>query len=162
MITRKKFERKLSNLVPKQYGIYATKDIKKDELIYDFSHSKTVSYVTQHNSEIADKKYIVYDDTDWSYHNHHCDPNMYHDFNILHAYALRSIKKGDEITRNYCTNHWKLGFPFECQCGANCCIGLVRGAKFLNFEQININVNYFAYHIREKLSKQTANILSKL
>ena len=78
-------------MCPKEYGLYATKDIGKHEIIYDFSNSKTNTYNTQHASEIDEGEYIVYDDDAWSFHNHSFVSSTFHDLNKLQAFPLRPI-----------------------------------------------------------------------
>ena len=57
------------------------------------------------------------------YVNHSCKPNSY--MRVCHSlvefYALRNIKKGEELTCNYGPTHHD--GKLKCRCGAPGCIG---------------------------------------
>ncbi|HRI21839.1 MAG TPA: SET domain-containing protein [Panacibacter sp.] len=57
------------------------------------------------------------------YVNHSCKPNSYMRvcYSRVEFYALRTIKKGEEITCNYGPTHHD--GTLECRCGAPGCIG---------------------------------------
>jgi len=59
------------------------------------------------------------------YVNHRCDPNTYMRVFNCHVefYALRSIKKGEELTCNYGLTHHEGKLP--CRCGAKNCKGFI-------------------------------------
>eukprot|EP01084_Bolivina_argentea_P049577 91173_1 len=93
MSSVQKFERRNSEYVNSQAGLFATSDIKKGEMICDWSGSAIVPKKTSHSTQIGVGKNIIYDCEDFQYYNHNCDPNFYHDFNEMKSFALRTIKK---------------------------------------------------------------------
>lgn len=62
---------------------------------------------------------------DLKYINHSCDPNTYLRVlkNRVEFYALRNIKKGEELTADYGETHHDGKLP--CRCGANNCKGFL-------------------------------------
>ncbi len=63
------------------------------------------------------------DATGLKYINHGCDPNTYMRvaYNHVEFYALRNIKRGEELTCNYGPTHHD--GKLKCQCGAANCKG---------------------------------------
>ena len=63
--------------------------------------------------------------------NHHCQPSAYLDAERLCFVAARDIAAGEELTFNYLTSEWDMAEAFECRCGAESCLGNIRGFKHL-------------------------------
>lgn len=63
--------------------------------------------------------------------NHSCDPNVRLDTGRMEVVAARDIEPGDELAYFYPATEWDMAEPFECDCGAAECLGVVRGAKHL-------------------------------
>jgi uncharacterized protein len=61
--------------------------------------------------------------------NHSCDPNLYVRFNgkRIYYYALRAIKKGEELTIDY--RFEASNYPVPCRCGAKTCRGTINVKK---------------------------------
>jgi uncharacterized protein len=57
--------------------------------------------------------------------NHGCRPNIYLRIarGRLEFYALRRIRKGEELTANYGDTHH--GGSLRCRCGADACVGFI-------------------------------------
>lgn len=57
--------------------------------------------------------------------NHSCDPNVYmrRAYRQVEYYALRNIKKGEELTCDYGETHHEGTLP--CKCGAKNCRGFI-------------------------------------
>lgn len=57
--------------------------------------------------------------------NHSCDPNVYmrRAYRKVEYYALRTIKKGEELTCDYGETHHEGTLP--CRCGAKNCRGFI-------------------------------------
>ncbi len=62
---------------------------------------------------------------DMRFINHSCDPNTYMRILGYHVefYALRNIKKGEELTCNYGETHHE--GQLKCRCGAKNCVGYI-------------------------------------
>ena len=117
---------------------------------------------TSHTTQIDVGKNILYDTEDFQYYNHSCDPNFYHDFKSMKSFALRDIKKGEELTRFYCCNEWAMVAPFMCSCGAKECCKFVGGAKHLSLKKLEEYAPYLAPHVKGLLQRDIDALVSKL
>ena len=108
-------------------GLFASEDIRKDEIVLDFSDGK-VYYAEKGNEfskEIADFA-IQFEERKWidthsigRFINHSCEPNcgIKGNFQIV---AMRDIKKDEELTYDYEMTEdsdWRM----ECLCGSGSC-----------------------------------------
>jgi len=108
-------------------GLFASEDIKKGEVVADFSDGKI--YDAEKCSDLP-KKFadyaIQFEEHKWidtpsngRYLNHSCEPNcgVRGEFQIV---AMRNIKKGEKLTFDYEMTEdsdWKM----ECLCGSKLC-----------------------------------------
>ncbi len=110
----------------KGLGIFAIRDIKKDEIITEFSGPVVTipefdgipDEVIDHLFNIGVDKYIMAREPAVRT-NHSCDPNagIVKDVFLV---AMRNIKAGEEVTFDYSTiiaDAWVM----ECQCGSDLC-----------------------------------------
>ena len=135
-----------SNVVIKQTenigkGLFALKNFKKNELILSIN-GKTIETEKPKlfSKEIQDhwfpfdkkgkNKYYVLPNIPWKYLNHSCNPNagIKNNKNIV---AIKSIKKGEEITFDYAMNNidnWKM----KCKCNSKNCRGIISTYNLLD------------------------------
>ena len=125
------------------YGIYATQDIGINELIFKGEEMPqrivTRNYVAQNWEEkekenfrryaypISKEVFLLWDDnpSGWAPQNHSCNANTaYQGLNVL---ATKNIDKGEELTLDYASFLDENMEPFDCQCGAVNCRGLISG-----------------------------------
>lgn len=115
-------------------GVFAIKDFKKSEKVYSFKKGNVVNKSQIQNVSQKDKRYLdkISDDEfeiiepPARYVNHSCNPNITEKERT--AYALKNIKKGEEITIDYDKIAY-LEKPFECHCGSKNCRKFVRGRR---------------------------------
>ncbi|CAN5893257.1 hypothetical protein BH11BAC4_BH11BAC4_05090 [soil metagenome] len=125
------------------FGIYATAPIRQHELIFKGEEKSqriaTKSYIKRNwNAKELDnfKKYayplsnevfLLWDENPagWAPQNHSCDANTA--YKGLNVYALRDIKKGEELTLNYALFLDEHMEPFMCSCGSDQCKGHITG-----------------------------------
>ena len=125
------------------YGIYARQEIKKGELVFSGEERSqrlvTRRFVEQNWNEddkelfrryaypVSNEVFLLWDDdpSGWAPQNHSCKPNII--CNGLNAVALRSIKKGEELTLDYAVFLDEHMESFVCRCGADNCRGLISG-----------------------------------
>lgn len=119
------------------YGIYANKNLEKEEIIFNKegkSHrlisKKFVDENWREDEKINFKKYawpvspdiyILWDENpmEWAPQNHSCDANTrYEGLNVV---ACKNIKKGEELTLNYTAFLNNEMESFVCNCGAGNC-----------------------------------------
>jgi len=125
------------------YGIYATQNIRANELIFKGEEMAqrvvTRTYVERYWNvkeketfrkyayPLSKEVFLLWDNnpSGWAPQNHSCEPNTtYEGLNVV---ALRNINKGEELTLNYATFLDENMEPFYCQCGSVNCCGLVTG-----------------------------------
>jgi D-alanine-D-alanine ligase len=125
------------------YGIYATKNITKGELIFEGEGKAqrmiTKAFVKKNWNEkeqedfrryaypISDEVFILWDNNpqEWAPQNHCCEPNTA--YKGLNIYAIKDVDKGQELTLDYTAFLSDAMEPFQCQCGAVTCKGLIQG-----------------------------------
>jgi len=132
----------------KGQGLFANKNFKKGQLIFHHDKSKLKKYTLDELSKFPDKKtehadYVGYgkyvlDFHACSYMNHSCDPNTVIKMKTIlksDVFALKDIKKGDELTHDYAYTAVdqidnKEGWEMKCSCGSEGCRGVVIGDFF--------------------------------
>jgi hypothetical protein len=125
------------------YGIYATRHIAPNELIFNGEGRSqrliTRRYVEKNWDEtekeifrryaypLSNEVFLLWDNdpSAWAPQNHSCEPNTAYDG--LNVVATRPILPGQELTLNYASFLDDRMEPFECRCGAPNCQGLIKG-----------------------------------
>lgn len=125
------------------YGIYASRDLGKGEIIFKGEGRAqriiTKRFVEKNWNEdeklhfrryaypVSEELFILWDDdpSEWAPQNHSCEPNTA--FDGLNVLALRHIYKGEELTLDYAQFLDENMEPFQCQCGSSHCRGLIAG-----------------------------------
>ena len=121
-------------------GLYAATNIKKDTKIIEYKGKIITVKETETNPKFDNNKAIYlfnlnkkYDlDGDFKYNtarliNHSCDPNCEVDGVGLKLwiYAVKDIKKNEELTYDYGFSFDKDYKDFPCRCGAKKCVGFI-------------------------------------
>lgn len=125
--------------------VIATAPIAKNENILSVS-GNILPAPNKYTIQIAPDKHLEsftsdYTDTDslWRFINHSCKPNCAINITNRMLFALQEIKTGEEITFDYNTTEAEISSPFVCNCGAKNCLKYIRGYKYLNREQSQMN-----------------------
>lgn len=85
--------------------------------------------------------------------NHSCDPSVVFDTAKLEVrVGDRPLKRGQDLTFFYPSSEWDMTQPFECNCGAAKCLGLVQGAQYL--DEGVLQRYWLNPHIRRLLEKR--------
>ena len=131
---------KKSNIDRKGRGLYATKNIKAGTRIIDYIGNIITKKQTESSNKFDNAKPIYlfnlnsrYDlDGDFEYNtarliNHSCNPNCEVTGKGLKLwiFALRDIKKGEELSYDYGFGFDEDFKQFPCKCGANNCCGYI-------------------------------------
>ena len=127
------------------YGIYASENIRANELVFKGEELSQRIVTKRHIEENWDvnqkeifKKYayplskevfLLWDNNpcEWAPQNHSCSPNTAYDG--LNVIASRNILKGEELTLDYAFFLDENMEPFNCQCGSPNCRGLITGIE---------------------------------
>ncbi len=125
------------------YGIYAVKNIGVNELIFKGEELAQRMVTRRHVAEkwdvnkketfrkyaypVSKEVFLLWDNNpyEWAPQNHSCSPNTAYDG--LNVKAITIIAKGDELTLDYASFLDENMEPFNCQCGAPNCRGLITG-----------------------------------
>lgn len=125
------------------FGVYAKENIAAGDTIFT-GEGRSQRLITRRHVEthwndeeketfrryaypLSREVFILWDEnpSEWAPQNHSCDPNAGYDG--LNVVALRNIKKGEELTLDYATFLDENMEPFQCNCGAKNCRGLITG-----------------------------------
>jgi D-alanine-D-alanine ligase len=127
------------------YGIYASRDIRKGEVIFK-GEGKSQRVITKRFVEknwnedeklhfrryaypVSEELFILWDEdpAEWAPQNHSCSPNTA--FDGLNMLAIKNINQGDELTLDYAQFLDENMEPFQCNCKSEKCRGLIMGIK---------------------------------
>ena len=121
-------------------GLYANCDIKDRTKIIEYKGKIVSKKYVEKNSKFDNEKAIYlfninkkYDlDGDFKYNtarliNHSCDPNceVYGTGLKVWVYAIRDIKKGEELSYDYGFGFDQDYKDFPCRCGSSNCVGYI-------------------------------------
>ena len=121
-------------------GLYASRDIKDGKKIIEYKGKIVTKKEVEENSKFDNEKAIYlfnlnkrYDlDGDFKYNtarliNHSCDPNCEVAGVGLKVwvYAIRNIKKGEELSYDYGFGYDEFYKDFPCRCGSKNCVGYI-------------------------------------
>ena len=121
----------------KGLGVFASKPIRKGELIFSFSgvefrvDDDYKCDVEGYWFQIGDKQWL--DDKNYGkFVNHSCNPNSAI-FNSIELKSIKDIKPGEEINVDYDATEWDNSRynAFICKCGDKNCRGIIQGYKYL-------------------------------
>ena len=121
-------------------GLYANCDIKDRTKIIEYKGKIVSKKYVENNSKFDNEKAIYlfninkkYDlDGDFKYNtarliNHSCDPNceVYGTGLKVWVYAIRDIRKGEELSYDYGFGFDQDYKDFPCRCGSSNCVGYI-------------------------------------
>ncbi|NOT36327.1 MAG: SET domain-containing protein [Saprospiraceae bacterium] len=133
------------------HGLFANKNFKKGDKMFQFKAKNIVSKPTYLTVQIDDNKHFSLDPDFLQYMNHSCDPNVFLNSKDLTLTALKSINKGDELSFFYPSSEWDMEQPFICNCGALQCHRYIAGAHAIKSEVLEkYTLNEY---IKRKLSE---------
>ena len=131
---------KKSNIDNKGRGLYAARNIKEGTKIINYKGKLITKKQTEESDKYNNNKPIYlftinkkYDlDGDFKYNtarliNHSCNPNceVYGTGLKVWVYAIRDIKKGEELTYDYGFGYDEYYKDFPCKCGSKNCVGYI-------------------------------------
>ena len=121
-------------------GLYANQDIKQGTRIIEYKGKIITNRQSEEDSKFDNEKAIYlfninkkYDlDGDFKFNtarliNHSCDPNceVFGSGLKVWVYAMKNIKKGEELSYDYGFNYDKDYKNFPCKCGSKKCAGYI-------------------------------------
>ena len=131
---------KIKNSKIDNKGLYASRNIKDRTKIIEYKGKIITKKKVEENSKFDNEKAIYlfninkkYDlDGDFKFNiarliNHSCDPNceVYGTGLKVWVYAIKDIKKDEELTYDYGFSYDENYKDFPCKCGSKKCIGFI-------------------------------------
>jgi len=138
-------------------GLFAAKNIKKEEKLFSIDLTKQKSYSRKETAELNSEhcdyvgrgRYVI-SFHPYSYINHSCSPNILVKHRTIAKsdfYAMRDIKKEEELTYDYGANaldqFGKSFWVMKCRCRSKNCREKIPGDFFK--QPIKIQKKYFKY-----------------
>lgn len=111
----------------------------------------------RHTLQVGEEQHLVppTPTAAWQFINHSCAPSCRVEFGagpgLVRLVARGPLAPGQEVTFDYLTTEWDLATPFPCSCGAPSCVGLVRGARYLNDARLAALAPELAPHVQTLL-----------
>lgn len=125
---------------------------------------------TSHTVQVEKNKHVVPQGV-MKYVNHSCQANAKFIYEIhkatdpmsldaghevfWHMVATRNIKKGEDITFDYTKTEYDMAQCFQCICGAEKCLGEIKGFKYLSLEQQKVRAGDLSSVITELWNKNS-------
>jgi hypothetical protein len=131
-------------------SLWAMKNFKADELIVEFIAKEVHSTPSRMTVQISENVHIILLPEALECADHSCEPNCFFNTTSMELVTIKPIRAGDELTFFYPSAEWDMDAPFQCYCGSQHCIGMVRGAKYL--DQKTVNRYRFTDFIKSKLA----------
>ncbi len=113
-------------------GVFANRNFKKGEIVVQWATTKILTKEEWENLSMNERKYTVPYQGKYllqrepaCFVNHSCNPNT----KVMDSadVAIRDITKGEEITSDYSFSLTP-GETFDCNCGADNCVGVLRNS----------------------------------
>jgi hypothetical protein len=117
-------------------SLFSKKSFRGNEVILKFLAKNVLATPTYLTVQISETVHIELFPECLECANHSCDPNCFFDTTRMEFITLRSIPAGEELTFFYPSAEWDMDQPFECYCGSDRCIGLIKGARYLSDDQL--------------------------
>jgi len=140
----KKVEIKKSNVCNSK-GFFAKKLIKKKEIIFDIKLEETDNFKIGPYALFYCTKMFL---------KHSCNPNVIVLINnkTVKYTADKNISRDEELSCNYNTFSWDLREgSFNCNCGSKSCKKIIKGMKFLSFEEKKRLYPLSTFEIKQKI-----------
>lgn len=147
-------------------GIFCIKPIKKDEIIsvwggfiitqseYNKLEKTIFKEIENYATKIADgfymvssKKGVLEDD---DFFNHSCQPNVGIKGHLLMV-AMRNIKKGEELTYDYCMTDADYNYSFKCSCSLKGCRKKITTLDWKKPSLQKKYKGYFSWYVQNKI-----------
>lgn len=149
-------------------GVYALRPLKKGEVIaiyggFIISRNEYVRLektkfkaIADYATPVAGGFYLVSNKDgrleDDDFFNHSCEPNAGIKGHLIMV-AMRDIRKGEEITYDYCMSDVGLDYGFTCRCSKPSCRKTVRGDDWKKPSLQKKYRGYFSWAVQEMIDR---------
>jgi hypothetical protein len=135
-----------------QLSLHAVKMLEAGKVICVFEAATIHETPTYLTLQKEDRQHITLFPGYLQFVNHSCSPNVFFDTTRMEFITLRQVQPGEELRFFYPSAEWIMAEAFACNCSQPNCLGTIRGAAFLDEDQIS---QYsFTGFIYRKLTEQ--------
>ncbi|MBL7874019.1 MAG: SET domain-containing protein [Cyclobacteriaceae bacterium] len=117
-------------------SLFSKKSFRGNEVIIKFLAKNVLPAPTYLTVQISDSVHIELFPECLGCTNHSCEPNCFFDTTRMEFISLRPILEGEELTFFYPSAEWDMDRAFQCHCGSEQCLGLIKGARYLSEDRI--------------------------
>ena len=130
-------------------GIFASRKIKKGEIVFIMKgHKLNFLINNKKQAKIAGLNWVGLNKNEWInpldyciYFNHSCNPNAGIKGHVR-FFALKNIKKDEEILFDYSLNEADIFWHIKCNCGSKNCRKIIKSIQFLPKKTFNKYICY--------------------
>lgn len=117
-------------------SLYTTKELKPFTILSTFGFEQKLSIPNRYSVQVNKQEHIILKPNYLQYINHSCAPNVFFDTQRMELIVLRPIQAGEELAFFYPSTEWNMTEVFDCSCKSEHCLGTIKGASHLNYEQL--------------------------
>lgn len=145
-------------------GLFAKKNIPAQTILckitgseLNFASTVELKHKESHSLQIDFDKYILCEPP-FLFSNHSCNPNCGINAS-LEMFALKKIKKGEELFWDYSTSMLERHWTMKCACGEKCCRKIITDFDLLpqrlqsKYLQLNIVFPFITHFLEQRFAK---------
>ena len=114
--------------------MHASRHFESGDVICEFAARSIEPYPTYLTIQTGEQQHITLSPEFLQFTNHSCDPNVFFDTARMELVCLKNISPGDELAYFYPSTEWEMDQPFDCRCGTDRCLQVIKGARHLESE----------------------------
>ena len=118
-------------------SLYASRNYNKGEILTSFSSFTLHATPSRYTIQIGEKRHIELQPTMLRFINHSCQPNLFFDIPSRQVICLEQIIEGQAFSYFYPSTEWEMSEPFDCHCGSENCLKIIKGAAYLSKDVVN-------------------------
>jgi hypothetical protein len=115
-----------------QKSLHARVRFQEGDYISSLGAKETLTAPNYLTVQLNEQEHILLDPDFLQYINHSCQPNVIFDTTNKVVTCLRKIEAGEEMVFFYPSTEWSMAQKFECHCGTEKCLGLIKGAAYIS------------------------------
>ena len=152
IISDHQFVKVTVNNLTGQKSLRSAAHFQPGDVITPFTAKTTESHPTYLTIQTGEGQHITLSPEFLQFTNHSCDPNVFFDTASMELVCLKNISPLDELTYFYPSTEWEMDQPFDCNCGSDMCLKVIKGARYLTEE---VKERYaFSEFIKFKMKQQ--------
>ncbi len=138
-------------------GVFADRAFRPGEKIFVFN-PVFVSSPDRFTIQVDEGRHLKTESHIGLLLSHSCSPNVRFCSDQLAIFAIKPIRKGEELAFNYLCTEWIMAVPFECRCGSESCHRLISGFKYLSPADQSSLEPHILPHLRKRFTLPTRQL----